>query len=42
MFPNNHLARYANISSLYQQALKKNIQQAKFQDFIYDELANNA
>lgn len=42
MFPENHLAKYANIPALYDEAQKKNIQPNKYQDFIYNELSKNA
>lgn len=42
MFPENHLAKYANIPALYDESQKKSIPIAKYQDFIYNELSKNA
>ena len=42
MFPNNHLAKFANIPALYEEAMRQKVQMDKFQDFIYNELSKNA
>eukprot|EP00347_Sterkiella_histriomuscorum_P024348 403331437 len=42
MFPDNHLAKYANIPALYEESQKKSISIAQYQDFIYNELSKNA
>jgi len=42
VFPENHLAKYANIPALYEEAMKRGIIQEKFYEFIYNELSKNA
>lgn len=42
MFPECHLAKYASIPALYEEAMNQNVPPSKFSDFIYSELSNNA
>ena len=42
MFPDNHLAKYANIPALFEEAQKRQLGSDKFQDFIINELSRNA
>ncbi len=41
-FPDNHLAKYANIPALYEESQRQKIDVSKYQDFIYEELSKNA
>ena len=42
IFPEYHLAKYANIPALYEEALKQNVASNKYYDFIYNQLSKNA
>ncbi|CDW77808.1 UNKNOWN [Stylonychia lemnae] len=42
MFPENHLAKYANIPALFEESQKKNVSTSNYQEFIYNELSKNA
>ncbi|MFS8160602.1 MAG: hypothetical protein ACMG6E_10455 [Candidatus Roizmanbacteria bacterium] len=42
VFPDNHLAKYANIPALFDEAQKQKLAPDQYQDFIYNELSKNA
>lgn len=42
MFPDNHLAKYANIPALYDEVIKRGLPPETYHDFIYNELSKNA